>query len=218
MTKIGLDDLYPFSPPPPPALPAVPEVNSILYKGVEEEGDGKAEQGERNGGLKNGYLLLHLAPGPRRSRWCHVFDLPANSTKFSGFLFKRHINHCVPLNPKFSLVRGHTLVLPVSHLIPLGVRTWSLSKVWTGCWASGGQSTWNVGSLWNVGSSSHRICRRHCCCGMPSRFCPCPSPFSKAYAFLRNWSDTLLQMQAVQHFRNRRFPRAIHFCSSLAWL
>lgn len=25
-------------------------------------------------------------------------------------------------------------------------------------------------------------------------------------------------MQAVQHFRNHGFPRAIHFCASLAWL
>lgn len=36
--------------------------------------------------MKNGYLLLDLAREPRRYL---VFYLPANSTEFSGFLFKR---------------------------------------------------------------------------------------------------------------------------------
>lgn len=61
--------------------------------------------------VENGYLLLDLALEPRR---CLVFHLPANSTEFSGFLFKRLVPSLWTLNPSFSLARGHTNVSPDS--------------------------------------------------------------------------------------------------------
>lgn len=76
-------------------------------------------------GMGSAYLMPDLALAPWRARWGHVSQPPVNSTALSGSL-SWGLATVYPFGPKFSLAIGqdlHPVVLPKSHLIPLGSRT-----------------------------------------------------------------------------------------------
>lgn len=86
--------------------------------------------------MRSGYLVLDLALAPWEASWCHVSQPPANNTGLSGPLSWALFPYCRPPQPQVSPSKGtgftgvlvHPLVLPMSHLIPLGSRTWGPSR------------------------------------------------------------------------------------------
>lgn len=77
-------------------------------------------------GVESKYLVLDLTLASWRARWYHISQPPVNSTVLSGSL-SWGLVMVYPLGPKFSLAIGqdlHPVVLPKSHLIHLGSRTW----------------------------------------------------------------------------------------------
>lgn len=84
--------------------------------------------------VESGYLLLDLAPGSWRTSSCHVSQRPANSTEYPvlSWSLDRPVHSSQPQvfpgkGTAFIGLLVHPLILPMSHLIPLGSRTWCSS-------------------------------------------------------------------------------------------
>lgn len=101
--------------------------------GLEEEAS-RIEQGKA--GVGNGYLVPDLVPALWEGSWCHVSQPPANNTGLSGSLswglipYGRHPQPQVSpgKGTGFTGVLAHPVILPMSHLTPLGSRTWDPSR------------------------------------------------------------------------------------------